>query len=160
MDRSVSWLTSAGIHGALLLGALLVGWEGIGGGEDSAGGFRCTIGEPAWRVPSIERPGDGITWVRPDPVEGEPVEFLMPHGPTPCVVPQRSLEGYVEWLNQRSQLVKDRKGEFRRCTCTVRFLGFDRNCPMHSPAFGWRVGSTHRFHIPVDECGFGKIFED
>jgi hypothetical protein len=125
MMKIESWVMSAGIHGALMLGAILVGLEGTGFGIgiDSGSGFPCTRGEPTWRVDLVERPGNGFTREGPNAAEPKPVVFLMPHGPTPCVIPRES---------------KTRAGRLRACTCSIRFLGMDRTCPIHARAAGYR----------------------
>jgi hypothetical protein len=69
MDRSGSWLLSAVIHGAVLLGALLpaLSLPGSLGGKGDGSGFQVAVRESGWKVEVLERP----------------VEFLVRKGPWP-----------------------------------------------------------------------------
>jgi hypothetical protein len=148
VERFESWLLSAGIHGALVLGALLLGF---GLDSDGGGGFPGAPGEPTWQVGLVERAGDGILRADPDPVETEAAEVVIPQ-----------LATCLDRVNQRAKLSNLSGGALPRCTCAFRTIGFATDCPVHLSRHLHRLGCQCRKHLwgEFPLCGNDEFYEN
>src|SRR5689334_21440357 len=66
MGRSGSWLLSAVIHGAMLIGAIIPVLASSVEIEHGSRSFVCSIRESTWRVDRIDRRADVFTQQRPE----------------------------------------------------------------------------------------------